>query len=442
MPNPEDEDKLLAQLIESTHVTRLYPISDPTELDAPPELSAARQRLRDEQAKWAIKSGYYLAFSPEPVLVPALEYLSALLHFEVTDDPAVVRRGRLKFQRDHEERRAVLATDIIRRVCPGCFEDPNYLALLAYQAASIEYIIDPTSRAAPFLLGTAHSPEMNGFAETADSDTYVTVVLSSALVDFMYQCAKSVIAAFNPRRNDRGGVSFGYTADHVDSELAKNTEPIERLYSAIEAYFFHGYPRFKSHEVVPDEHHIPLSHLVAMSERWTIAHEFGHGLAPHGFASQHLACLSRTKEEEIADDIATILTSLSAAELDGLPPHYGLAGGEFALTCLDIYVRSYCVLRYGRELPDTGDAEHPGAQTRRRNIIDTFCTCFDISFANGIDVRLLRPGEPHSLPTDRLTHEFRAATAYSDTLLTLWDRIRPRLLADNASGRRLHRMWV
>jgi hypothetical protein len=47
-------------------------------------------------------------------------------------------RGIFKFDRRQEEERLRLAEELIRRVDPGPYEDPNYLALLAFQAASIE----------------------------------------------------------------------------------------------------------------------------------------------------------------------------------------------------------------------------------------------------------------------------------------------------------------
>ncbi len=194
----------------------------------------------------------------------------------------------LKLDPELEEKRIALAEDLIRRTDPGPFEDPIYLALLAYQAASIELALPDSIDGrkidagwSRFLLGTAHSPEVQAQSWTS-SQGYTVVWLDSGLIEFCYQAAKAVIATLHPVTVSGTRVSFEFTDQHIRDELDRNPEPVERLYRTLEAYFFgDGYPRAPgfSQEAVPAEQVIPLTILVDMMERWVLAHEYGHGFA-------------------------------------------------------------------------------------------------------------------------------------------------------------------
>jgi hypothetical protein len=354
-----------------------------------------------------------------------------------------------------------LAEDLIRRIDPGPFEDPIYLALLAYQTASIELAFGEEIDLdwSKFLLGTVHSPELNAESQTqffyptlSFPQGYTVVVLNSALIEYSYQAAKALMAALNPVWSTVPGssVTFEFSEQHIRDELARNQEPIERLYRTLEAYFFAGYPRAFYNESVPAPQVIPLTQLVAMTERWVIAHEYGHGFASRmgftkkAYESENVENVKRA-EEYFADNNATILTVLSAARLDAVGPHISLAGPLFALACLEVKRRALSVVRCGKVLPGMGDAEHPPNKARANNVLAAFDLFFEEGPQNGphnIDLSLvLRP--PDWKPVDSEAKKELHATVFrwSNALFMIWDQVQPRLQKDFENKRPLHHMW-
>ena len=81
--------------------------------------------------------------------------------------------------------------------------------MLAYQAASLELAVDDVApdRFLRFLLGTAHTAEVNAFCRRLGAGDYTVVVVNSGLVDFIYQSAKVVIEAFAPNAYRRARTS-------------------------------------------------------------------------------------------------------------------------------------------------------------------------------------------------------------------------------------------
>jgi hypothetical protein len=244
-----------------------------------------------------------------------------------TKVPGYVSRDGYTFDPGLEEKRIALAEDLIRRTDPGPFEDPNSLALLAYQAASLELALPHRNLSgqeidwgcSKFLLGTVHSPEMQAQSTTVFSQrlpisqNYTVVVVNSALVEFIYQAARALVAAQHPVCSTVPGtnVTYEFSEQHLKDELARNQEPVERLYRTLEAYFFAGYPRAPDNESPLAEQRIPLTQLVDITERWIIAHEYGHGFAARmGFTARanERDDVNRERAEEFfADDNATIL---------------------------------------------------------------------------------------------------------------------------------------
>jgi hypothetical protein len=414
------------------------------------ELSAARNFLRDEQERSAKETGAFQHVGHEPVTAQTLLALHAQRVFDPTSDAITVRRGPFKFERKKEEARIQNAQELVRRVDPGPFEDPNYFALIAYQAASVEMAFqqilgeeratEPLSR---FLVGTVHRPEVNAFAQIEHANGYTVVVLHSALVDFIYQSAKAVVEALNPIRpaDGRSAVTAVVQPEHILAELQRNHAPVDRLYQTLESYFFGGYPRASSYEVVKDEHSPILSVLVAMAERWVIAHEYGHGFAI-AFDWSEGPGNPRWAEEFFADRNATICTVLSAASLDGLPPEFALSGGTFALACLEILRRSLDILRSGAAVEDLGGSDHPPPKKRAAQIVDGFRQYFDVEYTIDGNFNLalaVRKGPPRS---HGFTNEHsQRAYAHANVLFTIWKFVKGILLRQFQEKRSLHPMW-
>ena len=386
---------------------------------AAPSLQEARRFLRDLQAQHPTPGGAVAAVQGTSVLDACLALLNARRDFQPTDDPQEVKRGGLYFHRALEEKRIEVAEELVQRIAPGPFEDPVYLALMAYQAASITMAL-PDDRPggqrkdpdwSRFLIGTVHYPEPNAFAQSFIRSGYTVVVLHSGLIEFAYQAAKATVAAMHP----------GPSSD---------PQPVERLYCTLEACFFKGYPRAFQNEAVPQEHMLALTRLIGMAERWIIGHEFGHGLATEvGWNWAPVESPERA-EEYFADNNATLLTALSAAKLDGYPPESALVGGTFSLACLDVFQRGLSLVRHGKESSGEGSGEHPGNKVRAQNIVAFFRSFFEAS----------APGQAAADVEDSAQLGNRVFL-HANALLDLWKQVRPRLMNDFVQGRPLAPMW-
>lgn len=410
-------------------------------------LLQARQLLREVQALHPI--GVDTDPPARPTLAPTLARLNTYLAFEPSPRPGCVRRGGFTYDRKLERRRIALAAELLRRTDPGPFEDPSYLAMLAYQAASLEMAFPERSEPnktgpgfARFLLGTIHSAELNAWCQRFKSHHYTVVALNSALIEFAYQAAKAVVAAPKPAPTADGRrVTVNTDKDHLAAQLAADPEPIDRLYHTLEAYFFNGYPRAYANETVPAEQHLPLALLVGMTERWIIGHEFGHGFA-RGIKWEGAPNASQA-EEFFADDQATIHTVQSADTLDDVEPTFALAGGAFALASLELFRRALCTVLIGKVLPDDGEGTHPSNAARTDHLFDTFERTFEVGTHEtqprlALTIRA-EDWKPAATDASRLRRE--RACYWAEVLFTMWDHVQPRLLADFKNRRPLHPMW-
>ena len=367
----------------------------------------------------------------------ALKYLDVLTQFEPTGDPDAVRRGAF-YNRARETKRIARAAALIRRVAPVSLEDPNYLAFLAYQAASVELAYEhlPDGLAgrdafSRFLLGTVHNAEINALAVGMPSGGYTIVVLNSGLVDFVYQAAKAVIEALAPIRPDpdRSRVTATFDLKVIEARLRSDPTPADRLYRTLEAYFFHGYPRASAFEKIPDAYGPPLALLVDMAERWMIGHEYGHGLSPAMENVPPEVNPSRAREH-LADMLSTVATAFSAAELDGVPPEFSIGGAIFALACLDVRRRAYSILRTGSEQwANVPSPTHPLARDRADSILRVFRQYFDVDYfpSGEFDLRFVlrdSPPQPHSFSSEHA----KRAYAFANVLQTIWLPVKERLL--------------
>jgi hypothetical protein len=409
------------------------------------DLDAARSALRDRQAT------YILTWSHErDVTAASLEAFSAFHRYSRDYRSDRVRRGSFTYVKELEVERLARGEALIRRVQPGPFEDPVYFALLAYQAASLELAWDRMAPAAPSalfastLLGTAHEPEVNAISVRFRSGAHQVVIVNSGLVDFVYQAAKSIVAAAEPRRSDDGRslVSATFGAQSAREYLQSNQEPVDRLYRTLEAYFFHGYPRAFSDEVVVEEHHPPLALLVGLAERWIVGHEYGHKLVPSLTNAPREANVDIV-EEYFADYAATAATVLSAGLLDAVPPEFPLASAIFTLTCLDIIQRAHRLVRTGIEQQDSDvAATHPTHVDRVEQVINCFRRFFDVRYTPDHLFELDYVVREH-IPEEHGFSEARRTVAYSyaESLWAVWKQTRERLLEDYHQNRPLHPFW-
>jgi hypothetical protein len=414
------------------------------------ELSHARQVLRDYQELMGIKHGLVARGDLPSGVDLAVKALRCQRRFEPTDKPNRVTRGIFSFDLEQEERRLLLAEQLIRRVNPGPYEDLNYLALLSYQAASLDIAFRTLAggrgdeRWSKLLLGTAHAGDVNAFAYVEESDGYVVILMHSALVDFIYQAAKVLTSAQNPRRSGARIVTSFPSTDDIKTALQTNREPVERLYRTLEAYLFEGYPRAFWNETVKDEEGPNLSVLIGLAERWTIAHEFGHKLAKGHDWDHPPSGKPNWREEFFADQNATILTVVSTGLLDGLPPEYSLASANFSLACLDLLRRAVSIVRDGKDSEDIGGDTHPPYRARTEQVVETFHKFFDATYDASCrlqDLRLALQRDRKPVVSKRTRKQIGHAFDFANGLFEIWQPVKRRLLRDHATRRPLHSMW-
>ncbi|UVT18566.1 MAG: hypothetical protein H8K03_12085 [Nitrospira sp.] len=412
------------------------------------QLDIARAWLRELQER-AVNT--VLQGSNRPLVTDAaLVALDQIVRFTPTKDQNLVRRGVFKYRRESEISRIARAKSIICHVAPGPFEDPIYFAILAYQAASVEMAYEGLYQKRPipvdfskFLLGTLHFPLVNAFADKITKTPYTIVVIFSALIDFFYQAAKAVVEAVNPlmSTDPRSSVVVNFDPEVIRTRLDSDSRSAERLYQTLRGYFVDGKARASAGEIIPQEHYPVLSLLVGMAERWTIAHEYGHGLAPSFERVPPTVNPVRT-EEYFADRHATIATVFSAASLDSVPPEIPLGGAIFTLACLDILQKSRSILQTGKETSsDAEQGTHPEPVSRAAEVINCFRQFFDVHYYpdKGFDLKLLLRKE---VPK---THEFsrehsERAYKYANVLWILWKPVKERLL-ENRHNMQLHPVW-
>jgi hypothetical protein len=387
----------------------------------------------------------------QPVTQAALKSIEELTRFIATEDPHKVRRGSFTYNRELEVKRIDRAKAIIRRTDPGPFEDPNYISLLAYQAASIEMAFDEitmhvadSAYFSRFLLGTIAAPDIDAFALKEFSEGYGILVFYSGLIDFIYQASKVIVEALEPSRATNGHslVSANFNLDDLRNRLNLNLKPADRLYKTLEAYFFHGYPRASAYEIVPEEHSPVLSIVVRLAERWVIGHEYGHILMPT-IKQIPDSVNAFNVEEYFADKMATLATVLSAFELDKIAPEIILGGAIFALACLDILQRAYNILTFGDEFgSNTEEMTLVKPEERAQNIIIYFNQFFDVEYLPDGGIRLsfiLRQEVPqnHNFPNERIKHAYK----YAKVLLIVWEQVKLRFMEDYNQKRPIHPSW-
>lgn len=415
-------------------------------------LDRARRVLRKDQKKYALQSGSQSTRRPHSTLEPTLQALEWRKKLEPTDIPGIVRRGLWKFERELEVERIRLAEDLIRRVDPGPYEDPNYFALLAYQAASIEMaarhlLKGEDQRWSRFLLGTIASANVNAFSKTNTRDDYTIVEIHSALIDFIYQAAKVVIAVENPVRSYDGksDIRSDFSEEAIRLQLSRDPEPVLRLYRTLEAYFFKGYPRAYANEEVKEESHPPLGLLVSMAERFVIAHEYGHKFAEHLGWQAAEAGNPLWVKEFFADRVAMFATVLSGHTLDHFTPEVSLSGGVFSLACLDILRQGVSILRTGNPTAVSGSDSHPPFHIRAEQVVEEFHRLFHVDYLpgyRGCELTLIPiPKNTKEVDDSIRKHVHVGTFGHANTLFIIWDAAREFLQKDYASGRKLHSMW-
>ena len=201
--------------------------------------------------------------------------------------------------------------------------------------------------------------------------------------------------------------------------LKQDSFPLELLQANIDAYMFDGIPRSLVFSALPPpEYHFTLKILTAFSERFVIAHEYGHTLFDQ--ADVTLSREDEHEEEYSADAFAFYYIAESGRTLDLLPENFSLQGAFFALTALDVIRRTLDIIKYGEIHEDQGFLGHPPI-TRRLEFLKHL-------YLSKISNR-----------DDELS--IKVALAPGNTLEFLWGKLQNHLLEQWQAGRKLHPIW-
>jgi hypothetical protein len=373
---------------------------------APPTDLLARALARvDDRERGSRESGGYL-YSPS-----GFRY------------PAVAERERWSRTRE-----------VLTRVSPGPDEDAEYLEALARQAAAVEMGIlgrygsmkvargeDICDRV---LLGTVQSNGPDAYSRAFQD--YYFVLVEAGLIDFLRCLANAAILSWrpitpspdplHPRPANAVLYSFKHEPADIEAVLRADAYPLELLRRTLSAYVFEGQPRIEIRPPPSIGYQMPLAALIDTSERFLIAHEYGHTLHDEIAANAGNAWV----EEFFADTVAFRYAIISARVLDGLPPPYAMSGGFFVPMALEILRRTLDIIRVGRVQADTGFDSHPPLQDRWANLRRLYLA----EVSNKHDENAIYGAEGASV-----------------TLEYLWSRLVKEGVAEWRSGRKVHSMW-
>jgi hypothetical protein len=356
-----------------------------------------------------------------------------------------VRVGVFRYPAQLEELRWRRTRDVIQRVVPGMDEDPVYLEMLARQAASIEVVLrqehisSPNPKASALLdcvlLGTI--PDLSWQAGKVAAGDYSLVVLSNGFISFLYQAAKSVVLSWRPIKAKPGSTySLSTRPEDIEYVLSRNPDAQEMLYKTLYDWLFKGYPRAVGYDPPPSQYVPALEVLINHSERFVIAHEYGHALLDKLASIEALPRDHASWPKEYrADKFAFFFEVTSASQLDQLPPNVALQGGLFVLSVLDVLRKALDIVRCGDVRKDEGSKSHPPTQERIKFLKELYRQQV------GIDLKYNVPIEGELGQSKAIDLGIEGALIPGNTLNLLWDRIQHRFLEARQKGIKLHRIW-
>jgi hypothetical protein len=399
--------------------------------DSRSDVTAARQYLRDEQARWARRA---LAPPVEDATAKALQFATDLVA-DGRPEGDRLRFGPFTYPAAAEKFRQARTRAIIERVEPGSFEDPRFLALLARQAASIEIAIRDSPVGGPsafdacsrVLLGTTGEPTSHGFSSLRSG--HVVIAISAGMIDFMYQASKAASLALKRIDDKDSAYAASTKIEDTQLELDANRYPVDLLYGTLATWLYEGRPRAPIAATPTPEQSWPIGLLDNSAERFVLGHEYGHAMndllprvMPQLTAATPIPNDAWSKEY-LADAFSVVTSVTSASEIDALPANIALQGAVLAMKVHEIFDDARSVAAMGAVASISGQVTHPPFEQRIEMLEEGFL--------------LLGAND-----TDGARAAMRGMLVPSETLDILWRRTLPRLIGDFASGRRLDALWI
>jgi hypothetical protein len=388
----------------------------------PPELTKARWLSREEQRRWAIVAGQV----PSDALAEALDQ-AAWRADQATTEGDQIRIGAWVYSRDVEDERRARTLRIIERAQPGPFENGKYLEILAREAAAIEMYMapDPTgsglARALErIILSTVARPMSH--AATAIRGDGVIIAISTGLVDFMYQTAKSIGMALQQKPAPAGALtSVSAKPQDTAARLAADDTALLNFSNTLLNWLFRGTP-WPPDSIPPPRVYEPIvGLLISGAERFIIGHEYGHALVDK--LNMHIAWgAPEPTEREFRADCLGAMAVFNSCKFDRVKPNIALQGAVLAMKAQEIVDRAMDMARGGSGDVYEGSITHP-------------------PFAERLS-KLLRFYSYLTAANDDEALTVQALMVPAETAEILWERVQPRLATLFGLGAQLHPVWV
>lgn len=342
-----------------------------------------------------------------------------------------------------------LTRDIVERIRPGPYENSAYLLTLAEEAAAIEGYLrreaaPPLAGLSEFasrtLIGTTNEP-LGHARSSLVGGRYVVVMVSGAMMDFLYQAAKAVVLSWNEETPPKGwrfafsGSSNNSAGSSGKASSAQSALSADLLQDAIGTWLYDGYPRLLQSALPPTPYIAPLAVLTTFAERFVLAHEYSHVIFDH--LRQSSAEIDdevetedsiddkrakRWRLEARADIVGARILAASAALYDGAPAITSLTGAAFAMKSYELWEQALQIAVLGDRHWLSGTDRHPPFEWRRELLERVYAEA----------------DQDHDEAPPDLASLFLATR----TLDQLWERVAPRLQAQFRAGRRPHSTWA
>lgn len=290
------------------------------------------------------------------------------------------------------------AAEILERVQPGPHENPVYLDLLARQAASVERFLLDEEGIGPriaevlprILIGSTGEPASTA-GTTSDGDASV-IKIPAGMIALRAGLARTV-------------------AQIQQTTIDEDSSPIGALTDTLFGWLFNGVATIEA-----------SNGLAELAERFVVAHEYGHAILDQfrvPLPWLHCDEVDALTKELRADMVATLAVVGSAAKLDGVPPRAALQGAILAVKAHEMAGRAIDMAAGETGTPGPTSAWHAPVAARLELVQQTYGSMVE----DAGDEQLSK--DSVLLATDEI-----------------WERVRPRLVAELYAGSQLHPLWT
>ncbi|MEJ0088568.1 MAG: hypothetical protein WDM80_02240 [Limisphaerales bacterium] len=256
---------------------------------------------------------------------------------------------------------------------PTPLESPARYALMSRMQVQIEKILS-TPPLHPFVIGTLPSGNFNGMAIRVPKTTEeYLIVLESGLFNFLYRLG-SVMNLVWPSGDKHLSCNWQAKTRGLESVLSGNMIAMNSFERLVLKYLVTGRPN----GAFPIKTNASISHsqLVAASELFVLAHEYGHVMSGHltnpttklrSVGVKQLAEVQNSWAEEFEADEKGFEFAVRAGALDGISPAMTCGGVALFFSSAEIITNSLSLVLTG-EIMEVKSVTHPPCGERLNRI--------------------------------------------------------------------------